>query len=265
VLLKLATMPLPRNRRPRSSKPPPRIKSRESTSAPQPDSDELPQADFDLSPSTHIPQLNTKRDLSIGSASTTSPGRDNLAWYICGKRAPDKVVHMAEHKFGWLNTVYDMMGKLGAVWPTTWEAVEASLQDEGEKPADERNIACEYAFFAIIGLKLGAKGAKMIMPNTKIQMPLRQGEGFIWPAVDCPPWMLDMERDKNERAQIVDEETGEEVEAVVIMTYFTAKSDIEKHPWDPASGEKLRYRRVDGSGKVTEKDCKSFYITRAAS
>ncbi|KDQ15669.1 hypothetical protein BOTBODRAFT_31553 [Botryobasidium botryosum FD-172 SS1] len=80
-------MPLPRNRRPKSSAQRcPIAKPRASTtSVPQTDSAESPQPDFDLSPSTLIPQLTTKRDLSIETANATSLGRDNLAWYACGR------------------------------------------------------------------------------------------------------------------------------------------------------------------------------------
>jgi len=162
---------------------------------------------------------------------------------------------MAEYTLGWLDAVYDIMTKMGAPWPTTWEVAEASLREEENTPMQNRELSREYAYFVLVGLKLGPKGARMIMPKTKAEMQLRrQGDGYVWPAIDCPPWMLDAERDKSDRAQIIDGETGQELEAVAIMTYFTSRSDIESRPRDRAEGP-WKYKRRDINGNWVERDC----------
>jgi len=198
-----------------------------------------------LSESALIPHPNPGRTLSFtGDGSAYKP---ELVWYTIGGRAEDSVAKIIEKDMRMLDAIYKNMALIGKMQPTTWEAASAYLSEEVKKPIGQRDLSREYAFFVPIFTGDAGDEFYIVMHETKTVFEVALGEGFAYPAIDCPPWMLDGTPETAARVDFITK-SGKPVDMNVMATYFTRTTEpgTRGRP-EEGSTDGMRVEKTSGS------------------
>ncbi|KDQ08971.1 hypothetical protein BOTBODRAFT_37496 [Botryobasidium botryosum FD-172 SS1] len=117
-----------------------------------------------------------------------------FVWYTLGEHAPPHIAECMEVKLGMLEVIRENIPRVSGtseLKPVTWEEVDAYLRKEVVKPVGQRDLRRYFAFFVPLYNQLEGEKSQLILHEAKMVLETTPGEGFAYPAVDCPPWMLD--------------------------------------------------------------------------
>ena len=114
-----------------------------------------------------IPQLT----ICSQTASTSTQNQAVMTWYACGKVLPPGMLG-DRFESSYLTHIRKFMPNL---IPTTYEAAQAYLREENEKPKAERDLLREMVMIVTLGLPKDRK-THLVVPSMKTIFPIYDGQ-----------------------------------------------------------------------------------------